>query len=67
MKLTDRERQTLKNFISNVEYYCSYFSKPLPDEDFISQHWKAGLPLDEIVDKFGKERPVKPSLFRVSR
>ena len=52
MPKNPREAQLLKNFISNVRYYCEYNSKPVPDEKFIADGWKNKIPLDELVEKY---------------
>jgi len=46
----------MKNFIENVKYYCEYYSKKVPDDAFIISGRKAGIPLDEIVERFEKAR-----------
>jgi hypothetical protein len=58
MPKKDQELQIFKNFLANVSYYCEYFSKPLPDEEFILKYWKEGVPLDDLVAKFENESKI---------
>jgi predicted amidophosphoribosyltransferase len=63
MSLTKHEEQRLKNFISNIHYYCEYFKKPIPDDNFIEECWKKEIPLDEVVALFVKKLAEKKAVF----
>jgi hypothetical protein len=58
-KKEEWEKSRLSNFISNIKYYCEYNRIEIPDSAFVEREWKAGVPLDEVVDKWLVSRRKK--------
>jgi hypothetical protein len=58
-KKSDRDAQTLKNFMGNVKYYCEYNHLAVPDAAYIERQWRAGVPLDDLVNQFVKSSDLK--------